>query len=110
VAREWGKTADLDVRGSEKLAAIQCDYWAMQNESFMAWGARMAQELGATFKIMGKKAVFVPCNASASTGGKDLPVVMADYGRNIIIWQIHPLQNRPRYVRSVVRWYDRKGA
>ena len=82
----------------------------MQNESFMAWGARMAQEMGATFKIMGKKAVFVPRNASASTGGKDLPVVMADCGRNIISWQIRPLQNRPRYDRSVVRWYDRKDA
>jgi phage protein D len=110
VAKEWGKKADLKVRVSEKLAAIQRDYWAMQNESFMAWGARMAQELGATFKIMGKRAVFVPRNASASSGGKNLPVVMADYGRNIIGWQIRPLQNRPRYNRSVVRWYDRKEA
>ena len=110
VAKDWGKKADLEVRVSEKLAAIQRDYWAMQNESFMAWGARTAQELGATFKIMGKRAVFVPRNTSASTGGKDLPVVMADYGRNIISWQIRPLQNRPRYDRSVVRWYDRKDA
>jgi len=110
VAKEWGKQADLEVRVSEKLAAIQRDYWAMQNESFMAWGARMAQEMGATFKIMGKRAVFVPRNASASSGGKNLPVVMANYGRNIISWQIRPLQNRPRYDRSVVRWYDRKEA
>jgi phage protein D len=110
VAKEWGKKADLEVRISDKLAAVQRDYWAMQNESFMAWGARMAQEMGATFKIMGKKAVFVPRNASASSGGKDLPVVMADHGRNIISWQIRPLQNRPRYDRSVVRWYDRKDA
>jgi phage protein D len=110
VANEWGKKADLDVRVSDRLASIQRDYWSMQNESFMAWGARMAQEMGATFKIMGKKAVFVPRNASASAGGKELPVVMADYGRNIIGWQIRPLQNRPRYNRSVVRWYDRKEA
>jgi len=110
VAKEWGRKADFEARVSEKLAAIQRDYWAMQNESFMAWGARMAQEMGATFKIMGKKAVFVPRNASASAGGNDLAVVMADYGRNIIGWQIRPLQNRPRYDRSVVRWYDRKEA
>ncbi len=70
----------------------------------------MAQEMGATFEIMGKRAVFVPRNASASAGRKDLPVVMADYGRNIIGWQIRPLQNRPRYDRSVVRWYDSKEA
>ena len=110
VAKDWGKKADLEVRISDRLASIQRDYWVMQNESFMAWGARMAQELGATFKIMGKRAVFVPRNASASTGGKDLPLVIADYGRNIIGWQIRPLQNRPRYDRSVVRWYDRKDA
>ncbi len=36
VAKEWGKKADHDVRVSEKLASIQRDYWAMQNESFMA--------------------------------------------------------------------------
>jgi phage protein D len=110
VAREWGKIADLEVRVSDGLASIQRDFWAMQNESFMAWGARMAQELGATFKIMGKNAVFVPRNASASAIGKGLPVVMVDYGRNIISWQIRPLRNRPRYDRSVVRWYDRKDA
>lgn len=34
----------------------------------------------------------------------------SSYGRNIIGWQIRPLQNRPRYDRSVVRWYDRKDA
>lgn len=37
-------------------------------------------------------------------------MVSAIYGENIINWQIRPVQNRPRYNRSVVRWYDFKEA
>jgi len=110
VAEAWGKKAGLQVKVSEKLATKKRDYWSMQNENFMQWGSRMAQELGATFKIMGSKAVFVPRNSGDSTGGVALGMVMATYGVNVINWRISPMQNRPRFNRSIVRWYDRKDA
>jgi phage protein D len=109
-AKEFGKLADLNVRISRDLAQKKSDYWAMQNESFMSWGTRIASELGATFKIRGKEAIFAPSNANDSVSGRQLPTVQATYGQNIIEWQIRPTQNRPRYNRSVVRWYDSKEA
>jgi phage protein D len=73
-------------------------------------GARASQELGATFKIMGGKAAFVPRNGDNSASGKALTAVMAAYGENIIRWRLSPIQNRARYKASIVRWYDAKKA
>ena len=109
-AKEFGKLAGLKVKVSGVLAQKKRDYWSIQNESFMSWGTRIASELGATFKIRGKEAVFVPRNTNDSASGQKLPIVQAVYGENIIDWQIHPTQNRPRYNRSVVRWFDAKEA
>jgi len=109
-AKEFGKLAGLNVKVSGEIAKRKRDYWALQNESFMAWGTRIAAELGATFKIRGKEAIFVPRNGNDSVTGQQLPTVQAIYGVNIIDWQIRPTQNRPRYNRSVVRWYDNKEA
>lgn len=110
VAKDWGKKSGLEVKVSDKLADKQRPYWAMQNENFLQWGSRVAQELGATFKVMGKRAVFVPRNSGQSTGGASLASVAVIYGVNLIEWDITPFSNRPRYDRSVVRWYDRKEA
>lgn len=109
-AKEFGKLAGLSVKVSGDIAQKKRDYWAIQNESFMSWGTRVASELGATFKIRGKDAIFVPRNGSDSVNGQKLPTVSAVYGENIIDWRIRPTQNRPRYNRSVVRWYDAKEA
>jgi phage protein D len=109
-AKEFGKLAGLNVKVSGEIVRKKRDHWAMQNESFMSWGTRVASELGATFKIRGKDAIFVPRNANDSVSGQQLPTVSAVYGENIIDWQIRPTQNRPRYNRSLVRWYDAKEA
>lgn len=110
VAEEWGKKAGLQVKVSDKLKDKKRPYWSMKNEHFLEWGTRTAQEIGATFKVMGKKAVFVPRNSGQSASGMDLPSVFAVYGQNIITWRITPVLNRPRFNRSVVRWYDQKEA
>ncbi len=110
VAEKWGKKADLKVQVDDKLKSIKRSYWAMQNESFMGWGQRMAEELGATFKIMGDKAVFVPRNSGKSVTGTALGTVMATYGDNIISWSITPVQTRPKYQDAIVRYYDNKEA
>jgi len=109
-AKEFGKLAGLNVKVSGNIAKKHRDYWAMQNESFMSWGTRIASELGATFKIRGKEAIFLRRNANDSVTGQRLPTVAATYGVNIIDWQIRPTTNRPRYNRSVVRWYDAEAA
>jgi len=109
-AKKWGEDIGLNVRVDEKLKKIQRKYWDMRNESYMSWGQRMAEELGMTFKIMGNEAIFIPRNSVNSVSGKPLVIVQAEYGVNIIKWDITPLQNRPRYKQSIVRWYDPKEA
>lgn len=110
VAQDWGKKAGLQVKVADKLADKEREYWSMQNENFMQWGSRVAKEMGATFKIMGKKAVFIPRNSGSSASGTQLPQIMAVYGSNLIQWRITPADNRPRFNRSIVRWYDKKEA
>lgn len=110
VAKDWGKKAGLDVKVEGKLESVEREYWSMANESYMAWGQRMAEDLGATFKISGKKAVFVPRNSGKSASGKPLTPITATYGENIIDWDLSPTYNRARYKDSIVRWYDLKKA
>ena len=109
-AKELGKLAGLTVKVAGELAQKKRDYWAIQNESFMSWGTRIASELGATFKIRGKNAIFVPRNDEGSASGQRLPTMQAVLEENIIDWRIRPTQSRPRYNRSIVRWYDNKEA
>jgi uncharacterized protein len=109
-AKEWGRDAGLEVKVDDALAKIKRPYWAMANESFMAWGERHAREIGATFQIRGKQAVFVPRNGGASASGRPLPSVRAVWGENLIAWSLSPIKNRARFKSAVVRWYDAKTA
>ena len=106
VAKDLGKTAGYTVTVDAALAAIQRDYWVSAHESFLAWGRRMADELGATFKAGGAKAAFVARNSAASTSGKALPTVAATVGVNVISWDMAPLLSRGLYKTARARVYD----
>ena len=111
VAQEWAAAAGLNgARVSEALASIQRPYWAMQNESFIAWGQRVARQIGATFKIQDNTAVFVETNGGTSAGGSELPAITATVGDNLITWDIAPVVGRPRYAKAKVSFYDKKTA
>ncbi|WP_036291597.1 phage late control D family protein [Methylosinus sp. PW1] len=107
-AQKWAKTAGLTVQVDSSLAKIRRDYWQIGNESFLAWGKRVAEEIGATFKVFGTRAVFVPRNSGSSTSGRALAGVSAVYGQNLVYWDLTPLQSRPRYKTAVVWLYNPK--
>lgn len=109
-AKHFAKGSGFEVKIDGDLAKVKRDYWAMANESFFSWGARIAEELGATFKAMGGKAVFVPRNSGKSVSGQPLQTVRAEVGVNLINWRLSPVQNRARYRKARVRHYDRKEA
>jgi phage protein D len=109
-ATEWGKDAGFTVLADDDIGGVERDYWSMSNESFFSWGQRMAEELGATFKVSGSNAAFVSRNSGSNTKGKALTTVLATYGDNIINWDMAPVQSRAEYQSSKVRWYDRKSA
>lgn len=109
VAKEWGEKAGLTVTVDGDLSDIQRDYWHL-DESFFAWGTRIAREIGATFKVSGKKAVFVARGSSKSASGQALASVAAVYGQNVIHWDLTPVYSRFEYKTHKVRWYDKKEA
>jgi phage protein D len=111
VATEWGQAAGLsEVAVHPDLAAIERPWWGMQGESYLAWGARHARELDATFKVMGQRAVFVPRSQGQSASGKALQAIRAAWGENLITWSLKPVLGRPSYGKFRVRWFDQAEA
>lgn len=96
------------IRVDEVLHDIVRPYWAMQGESFIHFGERVAREVGATFKISNDVAILAKRNGGRSAGGQPLAVVHATYGVNLISWDIAPVTGRPRYAKTKTRWYDKK--
>ncbi|NKC02412.1 hypothetical protein HED55_00425 [Ochrobactrum haematophilum] len=90
----FGEAAKLggieSVRVDEELASIVRPYWAMQSESFIHFGERLAREVGGTFKISNDVAILAKRNGGKSASGKPLAVINAAYGDNLIAWDIAP--------------------
>ena len=110
IASQWGDDAGYQVKVADELGSIERDYWVMANESFLSWGRRIAEEMGATFKTAYPKAVFLPRNSSSSASGQSLEQLYVVRDHNLIAWRLTPVQDRSVYKRANVRWYDRKKA
>jgi len=110
VAEDFAEGSDLEIVMSEELAQVKDDYWAMQGESFIAWGQRVSRELGATFKIQDGKAMFIETNSGKTASGKDLPEIEAAWGDNLLQWDVSPVLLRPRHQKVKVEYYDKKEA
>lgn len=110
VLQDAGGYAGVSVSVHPSLASVKRDYWSMTNQSFAAWGQSLARELGATFKIRGSRAVFVPRNEGiAATGVGMTPIVVrGGEGGNLISWRITPASGRPQFQKFTTRWFDRK--
>lgn len=105
-AKEFGKQADLDVTVIGDIAQVQRDYWLMQNESFLSWGRRMEQEIGATFKVLGRRAFFTTRNEGESASGQQLTTIEAAYGFNLLSASIRPIVSRPRFKNVKISYFD----
>lgn len=106
VAAEWGKKAGVEVRVLGSIADVHRDYWIQQHESFISWGQRMAREIGATFKVIGKQAFFAARNEGLSASGKALTPVEAFVGQNLISASITPVVSRPKYRDVKLSYFD----
>jgi hypothetical protein len=108
--KKAGETAGITVKVDQDLASIERDYIALDDESFVSFGQRMAREVGGTFKIVGTQAILAKRNGGKTTDGKDLPAVTVAWGVNLHDYDIKPLLGRPVQKKTRSRWYDRKAA
>lgn len=109
VAEKWGGDAGLKVKVAPGID-IEREYWAMQGESFLNWGARIAREVGGTFKVRGDQAVIAERSSGQSIDGQSLPTIDATYGENIISGNLSPQDDRQEWTKFRVRRYDKKAA
>ena len=100
----------MSVMMDDDVGAVARDYWAMSNESFFSWGARLAQEVGAIFKVQGTTAIFASRNGTSSVSGQALAPLEVTWGDNLISWDMTPVVARAEYENAKVRWYDPKQA
>ena len=104
-----GETAGVtDIRVDPDLAMIIRDYEHMDDESFIAFGERLAKEIGGTFKVRNDAAVMAKKNSGRTPSGAALPPILVARGNNLHTWDIAPYIGRARYKQIRVRFYDRK--
>jgi Bacteriophage probable baseplate hub protein len=101
---EAGKLSGHTVRVDPSLN-VKRDYWGMNDESFVHFGERIAQELGGVFKIKGKQAILAD-KTGGSISGAALAIVTATWGGNLISWDMTPRMGRMEYSAMGARWYD----
>jgi uncharacterized protein len=111
IMREAGELAGIsDVRIDQSFASIVRKYERMDNESFIAFGERIAGEIGGTFKVSDDRAILAKRNGGTTPAGAPLPIVTAAWGQNLHSWDIAPFLGRPRYREARQRYYDPKEA
>ena len=110
VLKDAGQHAGVSVSVHGSLASIKRDYWAMTNQSFASFGEKLARDHGATFKIRGNRATFVPRNEGVGAGGSTMSSIVVYRPGNLITWDITPSIGRPQFEKFEARWYDRKEA
>lgn len=111
ILNEAAKDAGVnDVKIDVELGGVTLPYVAMQGESFTAFGQRLAEMVGGTFRVSDGRAVMVKRNAGQSASGKPLTPIVAAWGVNLIKGDIAPFIGRPRFKKTRVRFYDPKQA
>ncbi|PWE55441.1 late control protein D [Metarhizobium album] len=108
VASEFGGRAGLQVSVAGSIKSIQRPYWLAQNESFMSWGQRIANEVGASFKIIGNRCYMVAINEGISVSGQTLTPIAVTYGVNLISGNIAPIISRPKFKNVEISYFDVK--
>ena len=107
-AQHFCGPAGLSVHVAGSITSIARDYWLQQNESVMAWGQRIADEVGASWKIIGDQAYMVAISEGISVSGKTLQPIYATYGDNLIEGNVATVISRPKFKNVEISYFDRK--
>ncbi|KTQ86763.1 hypothetical protein NS226_17830 [Aureimonas ureilytica] len=111
VIKDAAKDAGLgSVKIDPDLAKISRPYWFQGGESFIAFGERLSEEVGGTFKVQGQAVTITKRGSGKSASGKTLPTIRAERGINLHAASITPQSDRSRYKAVRARYYDREKA
>lgn len=89
------------VRVDPELAGMTLKYWAMEDESLLHMGRRLAQRIGGDFQVQGDIAQMARRGASYS------PLVTATRGVNLHEWSVAPILGRAIYGKVLAPYFDR---
>lgn len=89
------------------LAGIVRPHEVLDHESFAAFGERLADEIGGTFKLRNDSAVMAKRGAGRDPAGNPLPEVSAIWGVNMPSYDLSPFVGRYRFSKIEVRYHDR---
>ncbi|MGV2123992.1 phage late control D family protein [Agrobacterium vitis] len=104
VLQNAGEDAGISVSVHADYADTVLDWEAMDAESFIAFGERLAREHGAIFRISGTSAVFVPYGKGVT--GADLSAFTVTRSILLSASGFAPVTDRPRIKQKVETYYD----
>ena len=81
-------------------------YWLGNNESFQAFGQRIADEHGGIFKISGKQASLTMADSFNNAEGRAMSNTIAEAGKNLIAWHVSPQIARPQFANIQHMHFD----
>jgi hypothetical protein len=99
------KGTGIVVKMPTEMANIKRPAWAM-SQSPMDFAATLGKELGGSFKLANGVMTFVKKGSGKNADDKDMPIIEAKWGVNLIGWRIKPYAGRPQWGGSVARVFN----
>lgn len=90
-----------------ELGSITRDHWSQNNESGMHFVQRLANELGATFRLRGGDSLEFTKPGEIPSGG-NAGTVICKWGVNLIGYRVRPMAARPSWGGSNQQFFDTK--
>ena len=106
ILEEAFEKTGISVLVDPSFKSIQRAFEAMDGRDPLTFAADMAHEVGATFKVMGNRAVFAQRNSGIGLFGGSLSTFEARWGDNLLEWDITSIVPRAGYSRISSRWFD----
>lgn len=89
-------------RVDPQLSGITLKYWAMDDESLLHMGKRLAARIGGDFQVQGDVAQM------SRRGARYAPSVAARHGSNLHGWNLAPILGREIYAKVSAPYFDRQ--
>jgi hypothetical protein len=110
VLREAAQVAGhtINVHPDFDVTTMQQDYWQQAGESYYHFAKRLADQMGAVFRVkQGTVGQFT--KKGENIDGTVSPDVTAVWGKNLIGWRVRPLSSRPMWAKTGGHFFDVSG-